>query len=253
MKEILSSIALSIFMSTMMLGLSLIACNAKADTPRISLQNNYAATYSIDVMHTDPNLVGRGTAVVLRCEKGKKVILLTSAHVVDYIKLKDGESFPPILASRGKGEGMMVRKLKVNSKLDLALLESYVASKKNCPHVTLSTTYPKLGDDLWLIGSVSTNSQRISKGIISQIKFRKGRWTYDTDADIALGYSGGGVFSKDGKLIGTVRGLMMYPYMITSNNVPLPHFKAHTPVPGGGMTIGLKTLKYFLDKNYRGL
>ncbi len=68
---------------------------------------------------------------------------------------------------------------------------------------------PKLGDDIYIASNPHFHYRSLKKGIISSV-FRvtgQGTKVWEIDAMIIFGSSGGGAFTKDGKLFGVVSGI----------------------------------------------
>jgi hypothetical protein len=90
-----------------------------------------------------------------------------------------------------------------NHLLDLCLLK---VEKVNFLPVTLRDSKSvKVGEEVYAIGSPYGLDKSISEGIISNKHPFDNAFILQTDATIAYGSSGGGLFDRDGKLVGITR------------------------------------------------
>lgn len=113
---------------------------------------------------------------------------------------------------------------KVSLYLDIALVK---IPASNLPYVNIKDSkLHQQGDEVWTIGSPLNMKQVASKGIISSF-VDKILYTYiTTDAIIVEGSSGGGLFNKEGDLIGIVTAAIKdrnrhysgFGYAISSND-----------------------------------
>ncbi len=137
---------------------------------------------------------GHGSGVVI--DGGGYAI--TNAHVVgtdSSVKLLvDGKVLPAKVVRRDTG-------------VDVALLQF---DGGRLPAVGLAPSEPKLGDQLYVIGTPLDLKldHTITKGILSAVREENGRRLYQTDAAINPGNSGGPVFDDHGDLVAlSVAGL----------------------------------------------
>lgn len=139
---------------------------------------------------------GHGSGVILTVDG----YILTNAHVVGE------EDQVDILIDKLQMKGRVVRKEKIR---DVALVkvddEKFDRSGVKIAHKT-----PGIGEELYVIGTplALSNSQTITKGIVSAAREMQGLEYIQTDAAINPGNSGGPVFNQKGELIAlTVAGL----------------------------------------------
>jgi len=74
----------------------------------------------------------------------------------------------------------------------------------------ISTSYPKVGEDIFVIGAPENNRFSVTKGIISSISRKLSelphlKTAFQIDASVLPGSSGGPVFNMDGEIVGIVR------------------------------------------------
>jgi len=88
-----------------------------------------------------------------------------------------------------------------NKKKDICIVE-ISGTKLNPVNIRPSKT-TAIGEEVYAVGNPDGKERTISKGIISNKVFENGELMYlQTDASISHGSSGGGLFDKDGNLIG---------------------------------------------------
>jgi S1-C subfamily serine protease len=88
-----------------------------------------------------------------------------------------------------------------NEKLDLAMLQLDTGSR---PRITLSTSTPRIGSRVYLLGSPRGLDFSFSEGLISQIRTLDGVRYYQLSCPISPGDSGGPVLNDRGEAIGVV-------------------------------------------------
>lgn len=66
----------------------------------------------------------------------------------------------------------------------------------------MQTNLPKVGETVYAIGTPKGYEKSITRGLVSQLRRRRGTVTIQTDAAISPGSSGGGLFNEKGELIG---------------------------------------------------
>jgi S1-C subfamily serine protease len=88
-----------------------------------------------------------------------------------------------------------------NEKLDLALIRLEGAAG---PKMTLSSTCPRIGSRVYVVGSPRGLDFSISEGLISQIRTLDGVRYYQLSCPISPGDSGGPVLNNRGEAIGAV-------------------------------------------------
>lgn len=138
--------------------------------------------YREDILHE----TGGGTAVFMGGPH-----LVTCYHVID--------EADAIMVKSGSKEYVVVV-LKVDKKNDLALLYSPIIDSKG-----LTIGEPKIGMEVYSVGNSYSIGLHISKGIVSYI----GK-SIHSDTTIVPGNSGGGLFTKDGKLVGISSSMLSH-------------------------------------------
>jgi S1-C subfamily serine protease len=156
---------------------------------------------------TDNRIRLVGSAVVIRCEAGKPIRLLTAQHVPEAIEERDGQSNPPILiGNTGTKRFQQVKVVVSKPGWDLAVLEGFVPEENSCPSVSISKTLPEIGSFVWLVGNPLGHEKNITHGILSHVYFteffKDKPLVYRSDAAAGPGNSGGGLFNNRGELIG---------------------------------------------------
>lgn len=82
---------------------------------------------------------------------------------------------------------------------DLGLLRVYKASGIKLEVVKIAETFPKLGDEIYILGHPLGRKYNLSKGIVSNLDRP---FVMGVDALMTFGNSGGGVFNTKGEIIG---------------------------------------------------
>lgn len=171
-----------------------------------------------------------GSAVVIRCEAGKPIRLLTAYHVPEAIEERDGQGDAPILI--GNGYTRRYQQVKLLAKRpgwDLAVLEGFIPEEKSCPSVPIASTLPEIGSPVWLVGNPLGHEKNITHGILSHVYFtqffKDKPLVYRIDAAAGPGNSGGGLFNNKGELI----GILSFGELVGFGSF----------LPGGGHAIGL--------------
>ena len=145
-----------------------------------------AVLYTISASDGSEQSVGSAVAVT-------DTILATCCHIAGAsrgFKVKIGGKFYP------------AKVLYSNTKRDLCLLT--VDHQRFKPVNMLPSTEVNIGEDVYAIGNPYGIEKSITRGIISN-KRQVGRaWVLQSDVTLEAGSSGGGLFNKDGKLIGIV-------------------------------------------------
>lgn len=145
------------------------------------------SVYYILAKDDDNKDVGQGSAVAVT-----ENILATNCHVATM-----GSKFYLITS-----ENTYLAFVRYNHKdKDLCLFS--VANLKLNPVSIRTSRSVKVGEDVVAIGNPMGLKKTISRGIISnKHKYKDGNYILQSDASISPGSSGGGLFDKDGKLIG---------------------------------------------------
>jgi S1-C subfamily serine protease len=208
------------------------------------ISNQVAKPYKtvVSIMGIAENKIqGIGAGVVIQCEKGKKKRILTAWHVIEALE----EIGSPILAgSTVQGKVQIFTVLDSDTDADLGVLEGLGPEKQSCPAAKVSRQLPRIGSYVWIIGRPMGHEGNVSHGVLSSVydvkRNDKQVTVYRTDAPVAPGNSGGGMFNSKGELIGIVSFMELLPN-IFSPYVPVP-------VPGGGAAIGLPKIWALLDE-----
>jgi len=130
-------------------------------------------------------------------------LVITNCHV-----LSGGLKF---IVSTGKGTapGLLTA---VNIDADLCALEVPDLHSLSVRPAQLSRSLPPLGAPVYAVGAPSGLDQTLSEGIVSGkrtwdlvgLRFNRTVPVVQTTASISLGSSGGGLFDRDGKMVGIV-------------------------------------------------
>jgi len=182
------------------------------------------------------NLIG--SAVVVRCEAGKPIRLVTAWHVPEAIQKRSSTSAPILIGSMDTKKFQQVKVALSEPGLDLGVLEGYVPEEQSCPFVPISTKLPSIGSSVWLVGNPLAHEKNVTKGVLSHVYFTDffdGKpLVYRTDAAAGPGNSGGGLFNNDGELI----GILSFGEVVGFGAL----------LPGGGHAIALPHLWSLLEK-----
>lgn len=181
---------------------------------------------------------GSGT-VIKKVESGFYV--LTCYHVVngaaklnEVIGLNIGVSVGyPKYDKNNKIIGKVIygaKIIKVDEPNDLALLKVEVIDTV-LNEIKIANNYPKQGDNVYSVGNPLGLIRTVSKGILANYD----NDYYVFDGTITFGNSGGGLYNKDGELIGVPTAVLMYGESIEA-----------APESGLGMAINLIMIKKFL-------
>jgi len=204
--------------------------NAHKFIPEVSnLTSSVVAVLRI----TDNRIRLIGSAVVVRCEAGKPIRLITAWHVPEAIEMRDGQKNPPILiGSMDTKRFQQVKVVVPKAGWDLGVLEGFVPEEQSCPSVSVSTELPDIGSSVWLIGNPLAHEKNVTRGVLSHVWFtdffKDNPLVYRIDAAAGPGNSGGGLFNNDGKLI----GILSFTELVGFGS----------PLPGGGHAIALPHL-----------
>ncbi len=132
---------------------------------------------------------GQGSGVIISPDG----YVLTAAHVVTEndveVKLYSNEI-------------ARARVMRLDEKADVALLRIVDGKKKyNCLPVAIEP--PKVGDDIYVLGSPGGDQLAfsVSRGIVSAFRTVRGTQYIQTDAAVNVGNSGGPLVSKEGQVV----------------------------------------------------
>lgn len=163
--------------------------------PQVFKQVNESILYLLVLKHQQfginrANLRGYGTAVAIT-----PTIVATNCHVLK-------PENPMVLYAQRKVYDFAV--IASNVDQDLCLLKVRNASFKPVRLRASKSLIP--GEDVYAVGNPKLFKNYISRGVFSKfIKNRRGGWIL-SDAKIASGSSGGGLFDTNGDLIGITTG-----------------------------------------------
>lgn len=192
----------------------------------------YASTVSIITSLENGPKVLKGSGVIIRHTKGKRILVLTALHVVnqttkiDYITLDQKYTIKMHLKSY----------CFMN---DLALLESEEVAKTDGNSAVFAQEMPLIAAPIWVIGAQEGYHRQVSHGRINGfVVSGDGTIHYRIDASIYFGNSGGPIFNREGLLIGIVQMLEAPTTTNKARNLAI--------VPHTGLAISLDDMILFL-------
>jgi len=186
-------------------------------------------------------LTGEGSGTVIKkVENGFYV--LTCNHVIsDIAKLNKATGLDlgvsvgyPKYDKEGQSGGKVIyaaKIIKYDEKYDLALLKVNI-DDESLTEIKLAEHSPLKGDVVYSVGNPLGLIRTVSKGIIANYE----ETNYVFDGTITFGNSGGGLFNKNGELIGVPASVLVYGGK-----------EDFAPESGLGMAINLITIKKFLE------
>lgn len=220
----------AIFLCIMfMLGCGSTTQKYRTDFPvATAYKSAYLASVTISGMTNDTKAIGSG--VIVRHQKGKRVLILTAGHVVKSLMEKqeyDPEINPSVILSYNS-DVKLVKVHRYDEKDDLAVLISLKPAEEDGPVAELAEKNPDVGGKMFTIGSPASHRLTLTTGIVSNYYIEKKVLMYRVTAPMFFGNSGGGVWHND-KLIGIVHGIQAVQnfgfvpggYFVTA----LPHLK----------------------------
>lgn len=175
-----------------------------------------------------------GSGVVVQHKKGKRILVLTAKHVADAVSDK-----MYVTHCTGKcDKDAAAHTIRREEKYDLALIATDQVAATDGPEVTLATTEPSVGDELYIVGSPNGHHFNVSRGILSSVYVTEEteRKYYRTDAAVYFGNSGGGAFNEDGELVAIVVQLEAMGLLGIMTGI----------VPGSGALVPLDKVWFFL-------
>lgn len=137
---------------------------------------------------------GSGTAFIL----SRDGLALTNLHVVE-------RAGSPLVARFADGGEAQTRVLRVSDSPDVALIQ--VLCNTACNTVSLATSDPTLGQDLYVVGAPLGFEFSVSRGVASSMRFIDGATYLQTDAASNPGNSGGPVLDVE---TGAVFGILTF-------------------------------------------
>lgn len=187
--------------------------------------------------------IGAGTVID---KVGTSMYILTCYHVIDYVVQMNEKGIPiqvqigyPIINQDKEGKGMvsyLVTIVKQDPKNDLALLKTEIVDN-TLEVIKLANKCPSIGDTVFSVGSPLGMIRTLSKGVISN--FIEG--FYISDNTCTFGNSGGGLYNRQGELIGVPAQVAGYGTTVEGNFAPESNL---------GFAINLKRIKEFLKDTF---
>jgi len=206
-----------------------VSFGARENYVRKELENQYLSSVAIT------NYQGRafGSGVVIYHKKNHSIMVLTATHVV--VGMLHHRMAPYVLFPFEKYP-KKINIEKVSFKKDLTLLSCGIAEQDGS-YVKIARYSPNIGDDVWVIGAILGNPGTITKGIISNMEYDGEKTLYRADSVAFFGNSGGGMFDKNGDLVGIAHAVQQ-----------LNGLFAKSVVPGGFYFVAHNEIKTFLSK-----
>ena len=177
-----------------------------------------APTTTASVTVTVGAIFGSGVCVI----RGREIYVWTAAHVVEYAYDPDQNTFTTVTVSRNVVEhGCVVRTqwrladvIKYSGERDVALLR--VRGWLPVQSARFAHGTPDSGTPVTHVGSMlgPSGAQSVTAGIISSHgRLIEGKDFVQSDAAVAPGSSGGGLFDESGKCVGLVLRMHRYAGM----------------------------------------
>ena len=224
MKKILATILLAVFtVSCAQVAVEYGSVNEKVEQAYYS---------SVSVVDKKGSASGAGTIIYNGIDKN--MVVITAAHVVvSFTKKKKDIYVQPLFD--GKLRKVVV--LKIDEKVDLAVLIAVEKETKAGYCATLAGGHPNLGDVVWAVGAPSGDKGNITKGTLSNFHNDKDDevFKYRFTAPIFFGNSGGGLFNSKMELVGVVVSIGAVQMGFST-----------LLVPGAGYAVSIKDIKKIL-------
>ena len=194
------------------------------------------------------SLFGSGAGTVVK-KTDKEMYVLTCYHVVDdIVKLnKAGMKINAIIGYTLDNTGDMdnlksfvsfsAEVVKSDEENDLALLKINY-SDPNLSEIKIAEVEPQKGDTVYSVGSPLGLLRTVSRGILAN----KIVGFYLTDGTTTFGNSGGGLYNKNGELIGVPSNVMGYEGGLGKDGK-----ETFIPESSLGLSRDLATVKAFLE------
>ena len=187
-----------------------------------------------------------GSAVVLaESVDSSASLIITVAHTFEPVVEQSVEVFVPA----GHGKAVDAKILAIDSERDLALLEATTVSDVKPARLAYDSY---LVDPVWVVAFPWGRDRTVVRGAVSQIHNPEEDQALNTirgpvkliDATVSYGMSGGGVFdSRNGELLGLVRGYRTAHLSLDSSKEPLK-----IPVAGETTVIPSTQIACFLHE-----
>lgn len=214
----------------LVLSLSLSGCsNLRPFTSNATVNDRIVNIYyaSTSIANETGKVFGAGT--IIKNQAGKKIVVLTAAHVVVAMLERN---MPLRITTAYSFNLKQVALIKIDVAKDLALLEGIENERFDGPFVKISNTTPRIGDNVDVIGAPMGEERTFTNGVVSNTQTTPEKTVYRVSAPVFFGNSGGGLFNKDGELIGVAHAIAMIGGFIV--------------VPGAAYFISLETIKKFI-------
>jgi S1-C subfamily serine protease len=220
--------------------------NTKVNKPyKLEIIKELIVPYQSSVRIYDKEDKFFGSGTIIYSKENFSLLILSARHVVDTL---EGDIFISVPYDSIKRKAHILKEKNI---LDLVILKTDEKEKEARAYSKLSTTFPKIGEHVWSIGSPGGDDRVLSDGIISKmfsktITFKDfidediddigmdvEVFYYRVNAPFFLGSSGGGVFNSEGKLI----GVMSFVGVASSNLNVVNEDETIEQVPGMFCTI----------------
>lgn len=193
------------------------------------VQDSYRNSYLASVAIIDDDGDARGSGTIIRFKKGEPIIVLTAAHVVRGME-KRGYSLRASLTYKTNPRNLEL--IKIDDETDLAVLKGIEIEDYDGPYARVGKFSGKIGDRVYAIGSPLGHKHTLTTGRISNFLKKKKVLHMRMTADVFFGNSGGGIFNKNGELIGVAKGIQSIASIIF--------------VPGGYFAVALPSIREIL-------
>jgi len=165
----------------------------------ISMMNTFA-----DDLSDMYNKVGKSIYQLYAIDKDKKTIVtlgsavaITEKYLATNCHLALSGNF---LIARINNTPYLARLCYYNQEKDLCIVD--VEGVKLMPVAIRPTKTVQLGEKVYAVGDPAKNQHLVSKGVVKQLLLEGGYLIIENSAPIVHGSSGGGLFDKEGNLIG---------------------------------------------------
>lgn len=192
---------LSLSLMLLMLG----CASVKKYETTYPIQDVYRSSYLASVAIVGDDGRSRGSGTIIRFKKGEPLIVLTAAHVVQSMQEK-GLSLSVSLTYKTYTRNMELAKM--DEEADLAVLRGLDDEDRDGPAARVGVFSGRIGDEVYAIGSPLGHRHTLTTGRISNFITKKKILHIRMTAESFFGSSGGGVFNKNGELIGVVKGIL---------------------------------------------
>lgn len=158
---------------------------------------------------------GQGSGSILRFREGKQIVVLTARHVV----FEEDGTLPDItfmyadISGRYmvRVEAMLAAESEAN---DLAIIVSTEPARYDGPEVSVSSSTPRIGEEVYLVSSYAFLERSVTRGIVANLFFdEQGEKMIRIDAAGFFGSSGGGIFNTNGEIVGIAQSLGVIPML----------------------------------------